>query len=184
MLERIRYNTMNSWNLGNAPAYNLKIHKVIPRELQDKVFEMFECENFYDDINFLISEFAEAHNWEWQAGFNGRSGGYLVLYTGGRKLSESKSICTRCGQRNFRTVEDTGTECGRCHAEARENREMWDVFTSCENIEDDEVPEEVMKAFEQLAESIVETVKENAKNCSVEEETYSIPQTRKVITHA
>jgi len=180
-MKRIRYNTMNSWNLSTAPAYNLKIHKVIPRELQDKVFEMLECENFYDEINLLISEFGREHNWKWQAGFNGRNGGYLVLYTGGRKLSESKSICLKCGQRNFTTVENTGTKCGACHEESRVNREMWDIFTETKGIEDEDVPEDVMKSFDDLAHAIVNTVIENAQSCSVEEEEYIVTKTRKVI---
>ena len=45
---------------------------------------MMECENFYDDINQLVSDFNVNHDYQWQAGFNGRSGGYLVLYTGGK----------------------------------------------------------------------------------------------------
>lgn len=81
-LELIRYYTMNSWNRSKAPAFNLKVYKVIPRDLQDKVFEQMEAEDFYAEINLLISEFKEKHNFAWQAGFNGRSGGYLVLYKG------------------------------------------------------------------------------------------------------
>jgi hypothetical protein len=183
--KRIRYNTMNSWNRSTAPAYNLKIHQVIPRALQDKVFEMRECDNFYDDINYLMEEFAADHNWEWQAGFNGRSGGYLVLYKGGRKLSQSKSICTMCGQKNFTTVEDTGTKCGRCNQEGRVNREMHDIFTMAgQSIEDKEVPTEVSKAFTQLANDIVNAVIANAKECTVIEEEYSVPETRKVMVSA
>jgi hypothetical protein len=84
-LKMERYYTMNSWNLSTAPAFNLKVYNVIPRELQDKVFELMDCENFYDDINMLIRDFDINHNHKWQAGFNGRSGGYLVLYRGGKR---------------------------------------------------------------------------------------------------
>ena len=51
---RIRYSTMNSWNNQFAPAYNLKVHKVIPNSLQSKVLELMECEDFYDEINILM----------------------------------------------------------------------------------------------------------------------------------
>ena len=84
-LKRIRYNTMNSCNLSTAPAYNLKIYNVIDNNLQDKVYDMMNIEGFYDDINFLISDFDRENDYEYQAGFNGRSGGYLVLYNGGIK---------------------------------------------------------------------------------------------------
>lgn len=84
-LKRIRYHTMNSCNLSTAPAYNLKIYNVINRELQKKVFELMQAENFYENINLLIQGFNKYFNYEWQASFNGRSGGYLVLYRGGVK---------------------------------------------------------------------------------------------------
>lgn len=79
-LKRIRYYTMNSWNLSTSIAYNLKVYKVIDNELQDKVYDLMNIDGFYDDINYLISDFDNEFNHIWQAGFNGRSGGYLVLY--------------------------------------------------------------------------------------------------------
>lgn len=79
-LKRIRYYTMNSWNLSTSIAYNLKVYNVIDNELQDKVYDLMNIDGFYDDINYLISDFDNEFNHIWQAGFNGRSGGYLVLY--------------------------------------------------------------------------------------------------------
>jgi len=75
---------MSSWNLSKAPAYNLKVYNVINRDLRGKVYELMDTENFYDNINFLISDFDRDNDYIWQAGFNGRSGGYLVLYRGGK----------------------------------------------------------------------------------------------------
>lgn len=87
---------MNSWNGLTAPAYNLKIYNVIPNKYQDKVYELMQYDGFYDTINDLINDFSLEHNHEWQAGFNGRSGGYLVLYSGGiennRRYTSYKSI--------------------------------------------------------------------------------------------
>ena len=73
-LKRIRYYTMNSWNLTMAPAYNLKVHTVIDSDLQNKVYELMDTEYFYDDINMMIEDFAIEFDYKWQAGFNGRSG--------------------------------------------------------------------------------------------------------------
>ena len=89
-LKRIRYFTMNSWNGSESLAYNLKIYNVIDNKLQDKVFELMEADNFYDEINELIWCFDVSNNYEWQAGFNGRSGGYLVLYKGGIRPDGTK----------------------------------------------------------------------------------------------
>jgi hypothetical protein len=144
-LKRIRYYTMNSWNLSMAPAYNLKIHNVISPKLQDKVFEMLDCENFYDDINMLIHEFDALHDYQWQAGFNGRSSGYLVLYKGGKR------------------------ENGQSFSWPRKQ------------IEDNEVPADVLKSFRQLALDIVKTVEYQARKMTVKEEKYTAQKTRKII---
>ena len=84
-----RYDTMNSWNLSTSYANNLKIHNVIPNKLQDVAYEMVfseAMEEAYDCFNFHIQEFDSDNNKEFQAGFNGRSGGYLVLYRGGYNI--------------------------------------------------------------------------------------------------
>ena len=84
-LKRVRYFTMNSWNRSESLAYNLKIYNVIDRELQNACYDLLDVDYFYEDyINPLIADFDRSNNYEWQAGFNGRSGGYLVLYKGGR----------------------------------------------------------------------------------------------------
>jgi DNA-directed RNA polymerase subunit M/transcription elongation factor TFIIS len=178
---RIRYSTMNSWNGQTAPAYNLKVHKVIPNSLQSKVFELMDCENFYDEINFLKDNFAEHHEFKWQAGFNGRSGGYLVLYRGEKKPSQYKSVCKDCGQRNFQAIENNGARCGKCGNLSRINRTMYDISISGAGIEDNEVPKEVMKSFTELANDIVNSTIQKAKECNVKEETYTVTKTRKVI---
>jgi len=178
---RIRYSTMNSWNGQSAPAYNLKVHKVIPHNLLSKVFELMECDNFYDEIDFLKDNFAEEHEFKWQAGFNGRSGGYLVLYRGEKKRSQYKSVCHDCGQRNFQTIEENGTQCGRCGNHSRVNRTMYDISINGGGIEDNEVPKEVMQSFTRLANDIVNCTIQKAKECNVKEETYTVTKTRKVL---
>ncbi len=87
-LKRTKYWTMNSWNLSTAPAYNLKVYNVIDNDLLSKVCEMMQLEDFYIYINHLIREFDKKTDYKWQAKFNGRSGGYLVLYKGGKHKDE------------------------------------------------------------------------------------------------
>jgi len=136
-----RYNTMNSWNASTSYANNLKIHKLgLSSDIENKLFEMIEMDAFYDALHNIIRDFGKNHNHNWQAGFNGKSGGYLVLYMGGSKLSEHRSYCMNCGQKNFKLVPPNMTElteaekikfnsnnysadnrCGRCGAHARTN---------------------------------------------------------------
>ena len=105
-IKRIMYYTMNSWNRSKSLAYNLKIYNVIDPNLQNKMYELLEVRDIYIPINQLIYEFNSLFDYEWQAGFNGRSGGYLVLYKGGRN-PDGRIFC-RCGL-NI-SLEDVPTE--------------------------------------------------------------------------
>lgn len=145
-LKRIRYYTMNSWNRSESLAYNLKIYNVIDKELQNACYDLLDVDFFYDDyIHPLIADFECQFNYEWQAGFNGRSGGYLVLYKGGIN-SDGRKYCK------------PGL-----------------------NIEEDEVPTEVKRAFRKLAIDIVKTAEHAAKNFKVTEEEILVPKTIKVL---
>lgn len=83
MLKRIKYFTMNSWNQETAPAYNMKVYNLgFKRETGNKIYEMMDLPGWYNEINILIDDFS-TNNPGYCAGFNGRSGGYLVLYKSG-----------------------------------------------------------------------------------------------------
>jgi len=71
------YWTMNSWNRLSSIANNVKVYnlglegdewKALDKARQDEYFE----------INYAIEEWEREHKYE--VGFNGSSGGYLVLY--------------------------------------------------------------------------------------------------------
>lgn len=83
MLKRIKYYTMNSWNGETAPAYNMKVYNIVSdSKIRSKIYELMDCDDFWEEINLLVRDF----NFEqksYRAGFNGRSGGYLVLYKKG-----------------------------------------------------------------------------------------------------
>lgn len=141
-----RYSTMNSWNLSTSYANNLKVDRLgLSNEIMMKLLDMLDVDGFYDNINDLIAEFGAAHDYLWQAGFNGRSGGYLVLYTGGSKPSGYKSFCTACGQRNYTSVKETGPVCGRCGQAQRVDfpKPPVQIFTwTGKNVDQDEDFEE------------------------------------------
>jgi hypothetical protein len=80
-----RYDTMSSWNRSTSYANKVKVWDVIPSSLQDKVFEMMDVEGFYDDINWILEVWGSENDYAYQAGFNGRSGGYIVMYEGSYK---------------------------------------------------------------------------------------------------
>lgn len=112
LLTHFRYDTMNSWNRAISYAQNVKLHNIgIPSELMDRAYEMLQLDEAYYDINELIREFEEKYDYEWQAGFNGHSEGYIVLYKGGKKESGYKTRCNQCGELTYYEEEQS------CHVE-------------------------------------------------------------------
>lgn len=89
--KRIRYWTMNSWNKSKSLAYNMKIYNIFPMKYQNAVYALMDEPDAYSTVNCLISAFTHKYNYKWQAGFNGRSGGYLVLYSGG--IRDGRPYC-------------------------------------------------------------------------------------------
>lgn len=85
LLTHFRYDTMNSWNRARSYAARVKIHDFVPHELQSRAYDLLETREPYEEINDLLREFSLKYNYDYQVGFNGRSSGYLVLYTGGKK---------------------------------------------------------------------------------------------------
>lgn len=118
-----RYSTMNSWNGSESYANNVKSYNLnLTREQTDKFYELLDSEDssFWDfNVKCLIDEFLEETGYT--AGFNGRSGGYLVMYDGEWVTLGYKSRCTSCYQLNYKTVEESSNVCGRCSKPTRVN---------------------------------------------------------------
>lgn len=157
--------------------------------------EMMETDEFYDSINMLLDEFGQQHNYTWQAGFNGRSSGYLVLYKGSRRQSGYKSYCRLCGQKNYQLVEGETGKCGRCGEMSRVNyMDMPDeIFKypgqSVDMHEDfsdwgiEEIKERVklIQEFDMLSDSVVEEAVYIAQNYRVEDDEYLERKSRKIL---
>ena len=82
-----RYYTMNSWNQSTSYACNVKLHTLnIPKEDQDTAYALLSMDdaNIWGIIRYYMLQFEKAHDYAYQMGFNGRSGGYIVLYQGGK----------------------------------------------------------------------------------------------------
>lgn len=195
-----RYDTMSSWNCSTSWANNLKVYNVIPDELQDKVHEMMETEDFYYDINNVIAEYNRKNEYWLQAGFNGRSGGYLVMYEGSVELR----IIFRFEEKNGKipdrdyadgygwmdideakakglyekTIKKIGAYPGRSiDNNDREDYEDKDQF-SMSSLK--EIVQKVQQ-FDQLCDDVVRATIELAENCEVEEEEYTVIKKRKII---
>lgn len=73
-----KYNTLNSWNGLKSIANNVKLYGL---ELEGDYWSAYKLlmEEEYFTINDMIGEFEFKHP-DYKVYFNGRSGGYLVLY--------------------------------------------------------------------------------------------------------
>ena len=92
-----RYATLNTWNGVSSYAVNIKVHRLnLTHEQRLACYNLMECEDAYQESNFYATTdwFARRHNFRWKIGFNGRSGGYAVLYQG--RQDAKGRILTAC----------------------------------------------------------------------------------------
>ncbi len=196
--KHFRYHTMNSWNRSTSYANCIKLYNIDkPDDVDnDTWWEMLWITEWQEKMSDLLEDFSRKHNWQWQAGINGRSGGYVVLYRGGRKPSGYKSYCSHCGQKNYQAIPEGQTGiCGRCDAKARVNFKQthMQLFTwpgkdvdMYENFEDWTLSEirqrvELVQDFDKLCETIVENYIGVCRNYRVTEEEILVPKTIKVL---
>ncbi len=196
--KHFRYNTMNSWNRSTSYANNIKLYNIDkPDDVDnDTWWEMLWITEWQEKLSDLLEDFGRKYNWQWQAGINGRSGGYVVLYKGGIKPSGYKSYCTHCGQKNYEAVPEgqIGT-CGRCEAKARVNFKQthmqvfsWpgkdvDMYEDFEGWSLSELRErvELTQDFDRLCFDIVSAYCETCRNYRITEEEILVPKTIKVL---
>jgi hypothetical protein len=191
-----RYHTMNSWNRTSSYAHNLKVHNLgLDQHIVTKLFDMIRLDEFHDRLRDHMLEFSEQYDHRWQAGMNGRSYGYLVLYQGAKEPSGYRSYCTACGQRNYRTVADNGNICGVCRRPSRMDypaTHMHIVTYPGKGVDMDQDFEDwtldglrervrLIQDFDRLADTIVAEAVWMANNCTIEEETYMVEQRRRVL---
>lgn len=186
-----RYDTMSSWNRSTSYANNMKIHHL---GLPNMAYDLLGMQEVTDDIDDLISEWREEEqNNYWTAGFNGRSGGYLVLYQCRLEPSGYKSFCTSCGQRNYQSIEKSN-KCGRCGAESRidyakphmtlktypgrniddEDFADWDMFALKDRVR-------LVQSFDRLCDDIVLLVADLCNSYKVVEKEICVPRKIKVL---
>lgn len=186
-----RYDTMDSWNQAQSFAQCIKVHHLeASRDDENLMFEMLSVDVVYDDIRYILNDFGERHDYAFQIGSNGRSGGYLVLYTGGVEPSEYKSYCPHCGQRNYKVAMD-GSVCGACGTERvnykKPPRQIYThpgrgFFDAWSNLDDEEKLEEaeyffgIVTDFDCACEDYCAAFLDFARANKVEEQEVMVPQ--------
>ena len=190
-----RYDTMSSWNLSTSYANNLKLYKVIPDTLLNKAYEIFEQGDVYHLINDLIEEWDIQNNYQYQVGFNGKSGGYLVMYKGGykTKIIFKKEDFKKDNGYNGRVYADRYGWKSYNEAEKAKliNKEIKEVFCWSGKAIDDDFEEwdiydlrervKLIQSFDKLCDSIVKEFIYHCENYKIEEEEILIPKKIKVL---
>ncbi|MDM8200280.1 hypothetical protein [Allofournierella massiliensis] len=197
--KHFRYYTMNSWNRSTSYACNLKIHRLgLDGECESKLYDMLDTQEFSYLQHSLLQEFARQYNYRWQAGMNGRSSGYLVLYQGELQPSGYLSFCTVCGQKNYRAASETDCVCGVCQNPTRINFDKPDMLVTTypgrgtdmdEDYEDWSLSDlrervRIVQALDQLADNMVSKAIQLCRSYHVAEETIYVPQVRKVLVES
>ena len=132
-----RYDTMSSWNRGTSFSRNIKLHRIqFPdNDTRNRAWELLDVEEAFEEFDGTIAEFNARNDYHYQIHRNGRSGGYLVLYRGGRKDTGYKSYCPACGQRNYRIAEEGKDLCGVCkHPRRNYTHPVMTAYTSGETV--------------------------------------------------
>ncbi len=191
-----RYYTMNSWNRVDSYACNLKIDRLgLSFDIVNKLFDLLNCQEFFYFQRQMMENFNKAHQYRWQVGMNGRSGGYLVLYEGELRSTEYLSYCTECGQRNYKSVLDSGKICGKCGKSSRidyktpptmavtfpgRGVDMDEDFSewSMSELRDRVI---LVQELDSLADEMVSQAVQLANHYDVVEEEILVPQSRKAM---
>lgn len=196
--KHFRYYTMNAWNRSISYANNIKLYNIDkPTDIDNDIWrQMLDITQWQEKLERLLADFGRAHHWQWQAGINGRSGGYVVLYQGGIQPSGYKSYCTHCGQLNYQEVPDGQIGiCGRCNAKVRVNFEKthMQIFISPgkdvdmnEDFRDGSLDQlrdrvKLVQEFDRLCDSIVREYISTCRGYRITEEEILVPKTIKVL---
>jgi hypothetical protein len=196
--KHLKYNTMNSWNRSTSYANCIKLYNIDkPEDINSNTWwEMLWITEWQETLSDLLEDFGRKHEWQWQAGINGRSGGYVVLYRGGIKPSGYKSYCTHCGQKNYQAVPEGEIGlCGRCEAKARVNFRQthmqvftWpgkdvDMYEDFEGWTLSELRErvELVQDFDKFCDAIVAEFIDICRNYRITEEEILVSKTIKVL---
>ena len=137
------YFTGNSWNLTRSIAHNVKLYNLSLEGDWTRALAHLESGE-YDTINWMIQDWEREHP-GYTIGFNGRSGGYLVLY----RRAGSRSVIP--DTLDYETYEDYKADMRDYYGSVRANRDELVEFVR------------LVQAFDRLCDEIREFVNDLSK---------------------
>ena len=148
--DHFQYFTMTSWNIEKSIANNVKVYNL---ELDYKILDLLQCDDYFT-INCLMKDW-ETENKGYKVGFNGRSGGYIVLYNDENNRSILDYI-----------IEDS------------ENYEEFKTRLKYNGLYLKEYQEElirqvdIVQSFDKLCDELLETCKNMLESCTIKEKDF------------
>jgi len=192
--KHFRYDTMSSWNKVTSYARNVKIHNLdLTREQKNRAYEIIQADGAYDEINSILRGFDVANDYRYQIGFNGRSGGYLVLYQGGKNDPAYKTRCDTCGKLTWYETEQPCKMSGCDGTLTLLKSPVFQVFTQpgkgmdmeqyFENWDDDSLKSRysLVKEFGAAVDGCISVFKGLVDSCKAVEKTIMVPKTITVL---
>lgn len=147
------YFTMSSWNLNKSIANNVKVYKL---GLDYEILHLLQVDNYFE-INCMIEDWEILHE-GYTVGFNGRMGGYLVLYNKHNTRSVLDDYIYNDSYEDFK-------------------EEIKEDYGSLKDYHDRLVEQvELVQSFDELCDDLLEECKYMLKNCKVVEKEKQITQ--------
>jgi len=179
---------MSSQNLNTSWANRVKMWGVIPWNLHDKFLDLINTEEHWLFMDCILRDYGESNNWQWQAGFNGRSSGYIVMYKGHVKKKriftfEDREDMDYADGYGWKTREEA-EELGLLDKEiARTRVSTVTVDGDFEDYDLDSLRETVARVqkFDKMCDEVVSATIKTLKEFNVVDEEYTVVKTRKVL---
>ena len=152
-----QYYTMNSWNRQKSIAHNVKIYNLRLSGDHWTALTFLQDEDYFT-VNQMIEDW-EADHPNYRVGFNGRSGGYLVLYPAQRctcVLSDDVD--------ESETYEEYKRYCREYYGSVKANR--YDLVQMVQLVQDfDRLCDEIRDYVDELSNRnfLVEAIKESVE---------------------
>lgn len=139
--DHYQYYTMNSWNRVKSIAHNVKVYNLKLSGDHWTALTFLQDDDYFV-VNLMIEKW-EANHPGFKVGFNGRSGGYLVLYTASRNDCVLPADVDEC-----KSYEEYKRYCREFYGSVRANR--YDLVQAVQLVQD----------FDRLCDQIREYVDE------------------------
>ena len=155
--DHFQYYTMNSWNRLKSIAHNVKIYNLKLSGDHWTALTFLQDDDYFV-VNMMIEDW-EAEHPGYKVGFNGRSGGYLVLY------SDSSNCCVLPeGVDECESYEEYKRYCREYYGSVKANR--WDLVRTVKLVQDfDRLCDEIRDYVDDLSNRnfMIEALKESVE---------------------